>query len=155
MSEQGKLILIVRDSYLALIENSVGANFWRNLYFKVNGRKRDILQEGELSCAFFVSVILLILGLIKEIHATVRGTLADMENMGWQEIEKPRLGSVLVWEEKLGHLHIGFFMGGKTAVSNRYSLRRPGWHHITFGVKKDGSPKRKIIKILYQEKLND
>ncbi len=146
---------MVKDSYVALIKNSVGANFWRNLYFKINGRKQDVLQDGELSCAFFVSGILLILGLIKEIHTTVKKTLVDMESLGWQEIKKPKLGSVLVWEEKLGHMHIGFFMGDKIAISNRSSLRKPGRHHLTFGVKKDGSPKRKIIKILWHKKLND
>jgi hypothetical protein len=146
---------MIKDSYLALIQNSAGANFWRNLYFKINGRKQDILQDGELSCAFFASGVLLVLGLIKETHTTINGLLADMEIMGWQEIGKPKLGSVLVWEEKLGHRHLGFFMGGKAAISNRSSLHKPGRHHLTFGVKKDGSPKRKIIRILWHEKLND
>lgn len=155
MSEKNKPILIIRDSYLALIKNSVGANFWRNLYFKINGRQQDVLQDGELSCAFFVSSVLLILGLIKEIHTTVKKTLVDMESLGWQEIKKPKLGSVLVWEEKLSHKHIGFSLGGKTAISNRSSLHRPGKHHLTFGVKKDGSAKRGIIKILWHKKLND
>lgn len=155
MNKENKPILIIRDSYLALIKNSVGANFWRNLYFKVNGRQRDVLEDGELSCAFFVSSVLLILGLVKEFHATVSGTLADMKTTGWQEIKKLKLGSVLVWEEKNGHRHLGFFMGGQSAISNRYNLRRPGRHHLTFGVKKDGSAKRKIIKILWHKKLND
>ncbi len=155
MSKEVKPILMIKDSYPTLIKNSVGANFWRNLYLKINGGQQDILQDGELSCAFFVSSVLLTLGLIKEIHTTVKGALADMKITGWQEIKKLKLGSVLVWEEKFGHRHLGFFMGSQIAISNRSSLRKPGRHHITFGVKKDGSPRRKIIKILWHKKLND
>lgn len=155
MSKNSRPVLLFKDSYLALIKNSVGANFWRNLYFRIDGRRQDILQDGELSCAFFVSGVLLTLGLMKEPHATVRGALADMKIMGWQETDKLKLGRVLVWEEKNGHQHLGFFLGGQTAISNRSSLRKPGKHHLTFGIKKDGSPKRKIIKILWHEKIDE
>jgi len=43
-----------------------------------------------LDCAFFVSSILLMFGLIKKNHATVKNTLADMQKSGWQKIKKPR-----------------------------------------------------------------
>jgi len=102
------------DSYLQFIKNSVGSKMFRNFYAKVNGQKKDILGDGDLSCAFFVSAVLANFGLIKRGHCTVDGTISELEQNGWQKIKKPKVGAVLVWVEKIDekggkHKHIGFY----------------------------------------------
>lgn len=152
--------LLLKDSYLIFIKNSVGAKSFQNFYAKVDGREKDILEAGNLSCAFFASAVLLVFDLIKERHTTVKGVLADMEDNGWFEIKKPRKGSVLIWGEQqkgaaLPHAHIGFFIGGNRAISNSSKYRVPKIHHLTFGKNRKGQPHRPIIKILWNNKLDD
>ncbi len=148
---------LIFDNYLALIKNSVGSKTWQNFYVKINGKKCDVMRSGDLSCAFFVSSLLALLGLIKRPHATVNSTLSDMENSGWHKIKKPKIGSILLWESQMGadgesHRHLGFYIGRHKAVSNSSSSRMPLIHHWTFG-KRSGKPKRKIEAIFWHPKL--
>ncbi|MEK7515867.1 MAG: hypothetical protein AAB555_03010, partial [Patescibacteria group bacterium] len=69
------ITILQKESYLAIIHNSVGANLFRNLYALVNGKRADIMRDGDLSCAFFVSFILLGFSFIKSLHGTVNGTV--------------------------------------------------------------------------------
>src|SRR3990172_5190615 len=121
------VIPVLRDTYLRTIKNSVGTNLFRNFYAKVNGQKKDILRDGDLACAYFVSCILKIFGLVKDIHTTVSGTMADMKKSGWRLAKNVEPGCVLFWEAKKSgretHSHIGFYMGNKKAISNS-SLKR-------------------------------
>ena len=126
---------------------------------EVGGKKKDILKDGELSCASFVSSVLLMFGLIKKRHATVKGTVKDMFRSGWQEIEKPKPGCVLVWEKRhvpgrSEHKHIGFYHNNKSALSNSHKQKSPQIHHLTYGTKKDGLPVRKIEKIFWHKRLD-
>ncbi len=59
-----KPTLLPKESYLAMIKNSVGTNMFRNLYATSGGEVQDIVREGELSCAYFVSSILYIFKLV-------------------------------------------------------------------------------------------
>jgi hypothetical protein len=153
MPDQHKKVSpLLLDTYLAVIKNSSGSNLFRNLYAKVGDERQDITQNGELSCAFFVSSILVILKLIKEVHATVSGTVRDLKEFGWVEIEEPKIGAILVWEEKdFGnnrlHKHIGFYVGEGRAVSNDYKIGTPQEH-------KWNSEERKVELILWNDKLN-
>lgn len=113
-----------KESYVAMIKNCTGSSLFRNLYAKVNGRKKDIMRDGDLSCAYFVSSILTLFQLIKTPHATVKSTLNDMQKCGWYTIQRPKVGCVLVWDEKFfaksgeTHPHIGFYIGKGQALSN-------------------------------------
>lgn len=122
-------------SYLAAIENSVGSDFFQNLFARVDGRKTDILRGGELSCAFFVSSLLLLFGLISRKHAKVDSTVRSMRRCGWQPIDRPRRGAVVVWGPKNFaknqiHKHIGFCLNSRQAVSNSYFKKVPVRHDI-------------------------
>ncbi len=146
------------DTYLAVINNSVGANMFRNFYMEVDGKKFDATKNGIVSCAFFVSNLLNMfkaLGLIDGPHATVKSTVADMLKNGWKEIFEPRSGAVLVWEEKESHggrnKHIGFYVGNDLAVSNDADGGSPDFHHWTFGTDSDGNPLRKVEMILWHD----
>jgi hypothetical protein len=138
--------------YLAVIKNSIGSKLFRNFYAKVNGKKEDIMRNGDLSCAFYASSILALFKLIKEVHGTVDSTVKDLKKAGWEETNKPLIGSVLVWEKidfknSGPHKHIGFFIGNNKAISNSFKLGYPIEHHWTF---KD---QRKVEMILRNKKL--
>ncbi|MBI2063859.1 MAG: C40 family peptidase [Candidatus Yanofskybacteria bacterium] len=156
MQKQTKTKIILYDSYMQAVKNSIGSNLFRNLYAKIDGRKKDILENGNLSCAIFVSSILYLHKLISDLHATVTGTVNDLEKSGWIKITKPKIGAVLVWEtkkfEKGQHKHVGFYIGNNKAISHEYEKRQPILHHWTFGAK-DGQPIRKVERILWNNKL--
>jgi hypothetical protein len=139
-----------------MIRHSVGTTMFRNAYYEVNGKKEDILRDGDLSCAIYVSSVLSLLKLIPEVHATVQGTVKDMRKAGWRRITKPREGCVIVWGTKTSHMrgdahgHIGFFIGNGKAISNSSKKRSPAMHHWTFG--EEGRPAHRKIEAMYWHK---
>lgn len=140
--------ILVYDSYLQMIRNSVGTKMFRNLYLKIRGKKIDATENGDLSCAYFVSNILLIWGLISEGHATIKGTKEDMKKNNWKEISKQKIkpGDVVVWEEKMSNKgrirsHIGFYIGNKKTISHFDGIKAITCHHWTY------NDKRKIIAV--------
>lgn len=141
--------VLVFDTYLAVIKNSVGSKMFRNFYVKVGGKKTDIMRNGMYSCAFYVSSILALFKMIKETHGTVNSTIEELRKHGWRKIKTPKPGSVLVWEAvDFGggdiHKHIGFYIGNGEAVSNNYKLGSPAKHNWKFG------GKRKVEAILWK-----
>lgn len=153
-SQKAELLLL--DSYLQTIKNGVGTGLFRNLYLKINGQKTDILENGRLSCAIFVSSILYLFKLISDLHATVSSTVRDMEKSGWLPIETPRLGAVLLWEkseDSNDRRHLGFYIGDDQAISNSSKTGVPEIHHWTYGTKNE-EPAKKIEKIFWHKKLN-
>jgi len=156
MLREARVQPVLLDTYLAVVKNSTGSNAFRNFYAKVRGRKRDIARDGELSCAFFVSSVLLTFGLIKRLHGTVSGVERDLKRSGWKRIARPRTGSIFVWEELEddrgeGHKHIGFYLGGTKSVSNSSRLGQPAEHHFKF-MTKNGCC-RKISAIHWHPRL--
>lgn len=155
--DRKKVIIIVRDSYLKFLINSVGSKIFKNLYAYVNGTKKDILENGGLSCAFYASSVLQHFKLISDVHATVSGTIKDLMESGWREIKRPVPGSIIVWEEKefedgSFHKHMGFYLEKNKAISNSTVKKVPAIHHWTFG-QKNGQPIRKVEMILWNDKL--
>jgi len=153
MNEQ-KIELRLLDSYLATIENSIGTKMFRNLYADVKGKKIDITENGENSCALFASSILVMFGLLKRRHATVKGTLKSMKRSRWAKIKRPKTGAVLIWGpwEKNGHSHMGFYVKDNMAMSNSSKNGTPAKHHWTYGIK-NGKPKRPIESIWWHKSL--
>lgn len=146
--------LLIYESYLKMIKNSVGTKMFRNLYLEQGNRKIDVIKNGELSCAFFVSNILLMFGLISKGHVTVESTTKDMIKSGWKKasLVKAKPGDVIIWEEKTfpndkPHFHNGFYIGNKKAVSNNYKKGVPIIHSWNYNTK------RKIIAVYTYPKL--
>ncbi len=150
-------------SLLTIVENSIkgGDNYlFRNLYAEEDGKEIDVLENGQNSCAAFVSWILMILELIKMPHATVYGTEKDLVKNGWFEIKKLKPGAVIVWENKQGingllgnknvkFAHMGFCVSPTEAISNSSKGTGFPWkHHVTY----NGT--RKIEKILWHQELD-
>ncbi|OGN08665.1 MAG: hypothetical protein A3C61_03750 [Candidatus Yanofskybacteria bacterium RIFCSPHIGHO2_02_FULL_39_10] len=148
--------LLKNKNYLTIIENSAKGENWmfRNLYFEIDGKEVEVLEDGGLSCAMFVSAILYLNKLIGDIHTTVIGTEKDLIKSGWSETEDLRVGSILIWEKKSDHdgkthYHIGFYIGDDMAISNNSSGTGFPWkHHYTY----NGA--RKIEKIYWHPELD-
>lgn len=154
--------LLKKDNYLALIENACGSVLWANGYALVNGKREDILHDGLVSCAFFVSSILKIFDFIETLHFTVKGTEKDLKKSGWERISvSPKMpkGSIIIWEEKLSidkqskkrekHYHIGFYIDHEKAVSIWVYHNFPVIHHWTY----NGT--RKIIRAYWNPRIKN
>jgi len=160
--------ILTYQNYLAMIKASQGSKMFQQVYILENNKKKDILKNGEYSCAYYVSCILKIFSLIDpkiSPHVTIGGLIKNMLNNGWKETKKLKLGNILIWEDGLAtdgkmHSHLGFYLGKDKAISNRPKVDviilrgndkifldnkgkgLPMIHHYTYG------NKRKIIKIL-------
>ena len=140
-----------------MIQNAANGQNWmfRNLFVEDGGQVKDILNDGRWSCAVFVSSILYLNKLIKDVHANVDSTVRDMIASGWHEIKDLRSGAVIVWKKKSAqddgqmHGHIGFFVGNDMAISNDSGgTGFPREHDPTF----NGT--REVDKILWHPDLD-
>ncbi len=146
------IILEKYDTYLASIENSIGSNLFRNVYSTKDGVPHtDILKDGDLSCAFFVSCLLVLVGYITKPHATVSGLTKELERTGWVQTSSPKKGDIVVWQPRIVseemHPHIGFYIGDNYAVSNSSEKKSPQKHHITNWVRPDQSTHQEVTAI--------
>lgn len=130
-----------------MIHNSVGSKLFRNFYVSSEDKGEfDALDDGDNSCAFFVSSILVIFKKLKGVHGTIESTIKDLRDSGWTEVEQSKTGDVLVWEALLFDdglkEHIGFSVGKGKAVSTSWEEKTPIEHDKHFG-----ETKRKITHI--------
>lgn len=142
-------------SYLRLIRNSVGSQMFRNFYVWTSDRGEfDAFADGELSCAFYVSSVLVIFNKIDGMHGTVVNVQKALAKHGWLEVNELRAGDVLVWEPvDFGDgtvPHIGFAIGDGRAVSTSWKQRQVVEHDINFG-----ENKRKIHRIYRHNRWDD
>ena len=149
------------DTYMAFIKNSAGSPIFRDVFVKINGKKTNATDHGKTACAVFVSNILLLFsefGLIKKAHSMIAGTLTDMESCGWEKTSDPRVGCVILWEERErngeSNKHLGFYLGNNEAISNSPDLGVPEVHHWTFGMR-DGQPVRKVEAMYWHKRLEE
>lgn len=124
-----KLTFQVRQNLLAMINNSIGTQAYNDVFAVEddNTEVKNITERGNLSCAYFVSCVLVIFKLIKEVHLTVDGTLRDMEQSGWRKLdldtEAMQAGDIIIWKDEKPHRHIGFKNWSK-AVSTSPEKRK-------------------------------
>jgi len=140
---------LLQKNYIAMINNSVWTKMFRNNFFQLNWKKIDILKNWSDSCAYFVSSLLKIFGLIENIHATVDGTIKDISKYWWEEYKwkNIQVWSILVWEKINWHKHIWFYIWNNKAISNSSKKREIAKHSL------DYNGKRKIEKIYTNSKL--
>ncbi|PJA46299.1 hypothetical protein CO172_03920 [Candidatus Uhrbacteria bacterium CG_4_9_14_3_um_filter_36_7] len=152
INKSKKITPLIFKTYICLIEASIGCILFRHFYVKINAKQKDIMQNGELSCAFYVSSILNMFQLIDRGHVTVDSTVSDLLKFGWKKTKKLRKGSIIVWEPidfgKTGvHKHIGFYIGNSKAISNDSKKGFPAKHSWNF------NGERKVEMILWNSKL--
>ncbi len=119
--------ILKKETYLKALENSVGSRLFNSLFvrYKHTGEIKDILNNCELSCAFFTSNILLMFGVLEKPFATVRGLKASIDQNGkWKKISLGEVekGDVVFWEKKKHEdgtetAHVGFMINKEEAVS--------------------------------------
>ncbi len=105
--------ILIAKNYRSFIENLLGSEAWRHLYVESNGEVIDITENGENSCAYMLSSVLIIFGLAQKAHATITSTVEDMKKYDWHEVQEPFYGCVVEWDG-----HIGFYIDDKNAISN-------------------------------------
>lgn len=135
LKEEGYPLALL-PTYLAMIDNSRWSRQYSRLYVETPGGPTDVIGDGDLACALFVSSILHIFDLIEGgVHTTVSETVSDLETSGWYRIEEARPGCVIVWAAKactdgLMHRHIGFCLSDGVAVSNSSRTKCPIAHRL-------------------------
>lgn len=93
-----KIHKLLRKNLLYTIRTAEGSELFRHIYVKdEQGREFDALNDGELSCAYVVSAILAVYGLIDRAHATVETTLREMQTAGWLPAKDATPGAVVYW----------------------------------------------------------
>lgn len=167
-----------KETYFALIKNSIGSELFSDLFFMNNSGDEfegipphqvvNVSKGGQLSCPYYVSCILhLIGGVIDAPHATIGGTLRAMRARGWQELsaeEGLMPGDVVLWEKKEddgsghysdGHEHIGFILEKNLATSSSSRQRKIISHDPEFKNMGPDIKERKIIKVFAHPELSD
>lgn len=126
-------------TYLQLIRNSVETEMFRNFYIQTaDGKEMDALSDGSNSCAFFVSAVATLFKKHSGVHGTVRSTIEDLKQCGWQSVDEAdkQAGDILVWEavelEDAWYEHIGFYIGEGRAVSTSWT-KKVVEHDADFG----------------------
>ena len=121
--------LLKKENYLAMARNAAkGENrMFQNLFALVDGNRQDIVDGGALGCSFFLSGLLYINKLIKDMHANMVGLEKDLADSGWVQTQELNEGAVVVWEPRPPkkerpfdptQLHAGIFIGNDQVVSN-------------------------------------
>jgi len=144
------IIKLQKETYLRMIKNSVGIKLFNSFFikFKDTGKISDILNNGEFSCAFFVSGVLTLCKYLDSPHTTVKRLREELVKAGWKKVSKSNFqpGDIVAWEKIVfpdgtENEHIGFVLNKTQAISTNYKNKKVIKHHITF------NNKRKIIEI--------
>jgi len=119
--------ILRKETFLKMVENSVGCKLFNSLIMKKDGAVVDILGDGDVSCATFTSSILFLNRFLPEQKSTVPGLEKVIsESDLFEEIPAsdylPIKGDIVFWEKIRGndgadHRHVGFVLNESEAVS--------------------------------------
>ena len=129
MSDQN-IEILKKETYLKAIENSIGSKIFNSLFvkFKDTNKVSDILNDGEYSCAFFVSGILFLVQMVDKTAATVKSLKESIEkNSKWEKVDLENIieGDVIFWypfkhDDGTETPHVGFVSNKNEATSTDY-----------------------------------
>jgi hypothetical protein len=149
--------ILKKETYLKMLENSVDTKLFNSVFVKYrdSGKVVDILNNGEFSCAFFVSGLLSLNQMLQRPHTTIKTLRAKLgADNKWQEVKINDVepGDVLFWDfvtfpDGSKNEHVGFALNKEEAVSTDYINHNIYKHHITFGVTEAGQAKRGITGV--------
>ncbi len=132
--------ILRKETCCAIVQNSIGSRTFNSsiVRYKDSGTVADIFNDGEYSCAFFVSAVLLLVQAIDRPRATVQSLKKSLEaNPDWQkvEIEDRESGDVVfyektVFEDGSENAHVGFVISKDEAVSTDYKTKTVIRHPI-------------------------
>ena len=133
--------ILKKDTFLKMLENSAGSRMFNSLFvrFKDSNEKKDVLNDGEFSCAFFVSGILYMFEMTKKPVSTVKNLKEQIETSEmWNKVEEGDVqeGDLVFWqkvkfEDGSENAHVGFAVSGAEAISTDYKLKAVNRHLIS------------------------
>lgn len=133
--------ILRRETYIKAIENSIGTRLFNSLFvrYKDTGVIKDILNDGEYSCAFFVSGLLSLTQMISKTSSTVDTLKKDIESdESWKKVEQEDIqpGDIVFYkkmkfEDGSENAHVGFVLNSNEAVSTDYKNKCVARHSIT------------------------
>ncbi len=147
--------ILKKESYIKMIENSIGNKLFNSLIIREeDGTIRDLLNDGEYSCALFVSSILFLHSLTSRSRSTVNNLEKDLsENPLFTIINNNTIesGDVIIWEsvtyeDGSQNRHVGFAISNTEAISTSYIEKCVVQHPINKEIENSGEI-RKIEKI--------
>ena len=146
-----------------MIENSIGSKIFNSLLAAdESGTIKDILNDAEFSCAFFVSNILTLFEFLPRPRATVKSLREELLTKNNLVVIPERsddisssieAGDIIFWENKKHEddtetEHVGFALNNSEAVSTSFKEHCVARHDITYGKSESGTPNRSITLIL-------
>jgi hypothetical protein len=145
-----------KETLLKMIENAPDTRLFRSLFVrdKDTGVVEDATNNGEYSCAFFVSGLLTLAGYLPRIHGTVKGLRKKLQELNYEIISEDMMqpGDIIFWEKMmfpngLENEHVGFVLNKETAISTSFKKQQVVSHPLVTpgGVSKEP---RKITLIL-------
>ncbi len=144
---------VIKKTLLGQVHGAVGSKQYQQLWVQQRKRLINVVQNGEHSCAYFISSVLHNLQLIAAPRATVVNLVKEMQAAGWYEIKTPKAGALVVWAVQDGHKHIGVYVGKEMCISNSTSKKVPAMHDWKFRTKKNPHG-RNIEHILWHSLLD-
>lgn len=119
--------ILRRETFVKMVENSIGTRLFNSIIAKKGEEIVDILGDGDLSCATFVSNILYLNHLLDNQRVVVGSLEKDLSaSPNFEEISPenylPKTGDVILWSKIIGvdgiaHRHFGFALSDEEAVS--------------------------------------
>jgi len=121
-----------------MIDRCENIEIFRNFFVKNdNGEITDLLDDGDNSCASFVSNILYINFLIKLPCATVDSMEKTILDSGWKEsndINSLEKGDLILWEknENYKNRHFGIYLGDNKCIQNSPEFKKTTIKELNF-----------------------
>lgn len=119
--------ILRRETFIKMVENSVGTRLFNSIIAKRGEETIDILADGDLSCATFVSNILYLNHFLDNQRVVVGSLEKDLaSSSNFKEISPenylPETGDVILWgvivgQDGVAHKHFGFALNNEEAVS--------------------------------------
>jgi len=124
---------LVHKNLMYSIRTIKGSELFKHIYVrdKRDGHEFDALDNGSSACAYTVSGVLALHGLIDHPHATVATTVQHMQKAGWVKTIDPQPGDVVQWAAHNDHMHMALYVGGDRAVGNSTAGRKVVEHSTT------------------------
>ena len=144
-------------TYLAMLENSPGTRLFNSLYVRSadGGEVRDVFNNGEFSCAGFVTSVLTLSGLLESPSATVDTAERRLRELGWEEVapNAAEKGDIVFWApaqypDGSGHRHMGFALSASEAVSTDSIEKQVMRHPISRSEEREGKRLLLIERVL-------
>lgn len=147
--------VLPKETFIKAIENSIDSKLFNSIIIKKkDGKMVDLLNDGEYSCASYVSGILTIFNILPKTRSTVKSLTEDLEcNKNFMEVPVKNIttGDIIIWSKTKfknasDNEHVGFAISKEKAISTNYKEKKIIEHHITFGIS-GSDPNRKINRV--------